>query len=364
MSSETTFTERSKSAVVSTTSTEMRPLVWVQAPSRPGSVGGVVFSGNSSPELIVRSDGGSQANAGSLVLTGDVSFTGSAGTAKITNGVALQSDGVTPVDGNVGPFSGTVDLGAVTRTFTIADGSAAVDMSVSAQVIGSGFGLSKAGAGTLALTGENTYSGPTAVNVGTLLASNTGSGSATGTGTVTIDAGATLGGTGRIEGDTTLNGDLRTGATTVAGVAGTLNFDQDLIFGSGSTWFVDLAGAGSNPLNFDRILGGGALDLSGAFLAVNDAFTYTAPDSWVIANSTGGLGGTRFSNLLTDGQGFAAANGQWFSIHYNDGAGTVTLMTAVPEPSQVIAIGLLLLLGLWFGRRRMRELKLKVEVEG
>ena len=64
--------------------------------------------------------------------------------------------------------------------------------------------MTKAGPGTLILSGDNLYTGATTVAAGTLLAENT-TGSATGPGTVTVRAGATLGGTGTVAGRVTAN---------------------------------------------------------------------------------------------------------------------------------------------------------------
>ena len=62
---------------------------------------------------------------------------------------------------------GTVDLGGATRTFTITDGTPAIDVSITAGITGAG-GLTKAGAGTLLLSGNNTFTGSTAVQGGLL----------------------------------------------------------------------------------------------------------------------------------------------------------------------------------------------------
>lgn len=65
--------------------------------------------------------------------------------------------------------------------------------------------LVKTGAGVATLRAANTFNGGVTVNEGTLLVMNT-TGSATGTGQVTVNAGAVLGGTGRIAGPVVLNG--------------------------------------------------------------------------------------------------------------------------------------------------------------
>ncbi len=127
--------------------------------------GGLEFQGSNN-NLTLSSD---NTTAGTLNLNGNVSFTGSAGTATITSGQALQSDGVTPAVSQPGSIAGTINLGSANRTFTIADGSAAIDMHVSAVIAGNAnVGLIKAGAGRLRLSGANTYTGQTAVNAGVL----------------------------------------------------------------------------------------------------------------------------------------------------------------------------------------------------
>ncbi|MGC3968975.1 MAG: autotransporter-associated beta strand repeat-containing protein [Pirellulales bacterium] len=68
---------------------------------------------------------------------------------------------------------GTLDLGAATRTFTVGDSTGdTIDMQIAAVVNGgAAIGLTKAGAGTLQLSGNNTFSGTATVSAGTLILS-------------------------------------------------------------------------------------------------------------------------------------------------------------------------------------------------
>ncbi|MBP7826158.1 MAG: autotransporter-associated beta strand repeat-containing protein [Verrucomicrobia bacterium] len=98
-------------------------------------------------------------------------------------------------------LSGRIELSGGTRTFTIGNGTAEVDLSIDAPI--NNGGLDKAGAGTLRLTAANLYAGGTTITAGRLLVNNT-SGSGTGSGSVTVNGG-TLGGTGTIGGAVTVN---------------------------------------------------------------------------------------------------------------------------------------------------------------
>ena len=71
--------------------------------------------------------------------------------------------GAAPADGAM-TFGNNVTLGAATRQITT-DGTVTLSGIISGD---SGVGITKAGAGTLTLTGENTYTGDTTVNDGTL----------------------------------------------------------------------------------------------------------------------------------------------------------------------------------------------------
>jgi autotransporter-associated beta strand protein len=117
-------------------------------------------------------------NAGKIVMGGDVTFT-QLGGARAAAAV-IQSTGVLSK-------AGTLDLGGETRTFTITDGDAPIDVSITAAIIGTG-GFTKAGAGALQISGANTFTGATTVSGGLLTLS--GAAAKLGGGNVIVQASA------------------------------------------------------------------------------------------------------------------------------------------------------------------------------
>jgi autotransporter-associated beta strand protein len=72
-------------------------------------------------------------------------------------------------------FRNAIDLAGASRTFQVANGSAAVDAVLSGSI--SNGGVIKSGEGTLRFSAVNTYTGQTQINAGTLIASDTTLGS-------------------------------------------------------------------------------------------------------------------------------------------------------------------------------------------
>jgi autotransporter-associated beta strand protein len=135
----------------------------------------------------------------------------------LTNGVADFSQVIKSLSGG-----GTVNLGTAAEADTIAipgtrlsTGSTA-DTTYFGVMAGAG-GLVKQGTGTFALSGLNTYVGTTTVSVGNLQVGIAGAGQS-GTGQTVVNAGATLSGTGFVQGATTINGLLSAGDTAGAGI--------------------------------------------------------------------------------------------------------------------------------------------------
>lgn len=181
--------------------------------------GGINFTGTASPNITLESDASSP---GQLQLKGPLTFTGAAGTATISNsGVAAKA--------------GTIDLQGGTRTFTIGDGSAGVDTTISAA-IGNG-SLTKSGAGILRLEGPNSLTGLT-INDGAVELANVGALGAT---PITLNAG-----TLRVRSD-----DPKisfTGMLTAADA--TIDVDRDTIAGGTAAASVEFGGLniGANRL--------------------------------------------------------------------------------------------------------------------
>ncbi len=157
---------------------------------------------------------------------------------------------------------------------------------VSDDTDGSVVSLTKAGTGTWVLAGDNTYSGTTGVEAGTLLVEGTH----TGTGQWTVAAGATLGGNGSIGGDVAVDGTLAPGTSV-----GALDIAGQITLGAESTLAIEIGGTAFGQ--FDRLTVGGAAQLGGT-LQVDlvdlggGEFVPTLGDQFAILSVIGGAGGT------------------------------------------------------------------------
>jgi autotransporter-associated beta strand protein len=176
----------------------------------------------------------------------------------------------------------TVSVGAL-GTDTTFDGTI-VDNAVSNPAYGNidsaannVLALNKVGAGTLTLTGNSSYSGPTTINAGTLKLT----GNLNGTGAVTVANGATLAGTGNIAGSLSLAG----GGTISPGNAGTgsLSVSGSLSLVDGSALNLDMSGTA----NSDKVLVGAGVAASGT--------------TTLNFNTVAGFGGGMFPVIVSSG---------------------------------------------------------------
>ncbi len=180
--------------------------------------------------------GASGAGASNLViLGGTLAYTGAAASSDRlftigTGGAILEASGTGALDLTGAGLVGIEGEGD--RTLTLG-GTNTGDNTLAAAVRDSGgtTSLTKGGEGTWVLTGANTFTGPTSITDGTLIVNGSlAAGSA-----VTVSAGATLGGSGAVNGPVDAAagalspgsggpGGLRTGALTL-GAASVVNLD-------------------------------------------------------------------------------------------------------------------------------------------
>ena len=171
--------------------------------------------------------------------------------------------------------------------------------------------VTKTGDGVVVLSNNNTYTGSTAVNAGTLLVN----GSLVNTASVAVNNSGTLGGTGSINGPVTVNdgGALAPGASV-----GQLTLNNGLDMSAGGTganmvWELGTLSTDNPGLDFDflsisvgdLVLGGQSkLTLDFSLLPASQRPDYATPDvfwtsnrSWKIIDTNSNPGNTNFTQL-------------------------------------------------------------------
>jgi autotransporter-associated beta strand protein len=225
------------------------------------------------------------ANAGSLVLSNDVTVSGTAGL----------------LNGGSGAYAGRVDLGGVERTFDVDNSGSG--LTISASVTNGA--LTKTDSGTLTLSGANTYTGNTTVHAGTLaLGADNAVPLAS---TLYVDTVGTFDVAGFKQ---TLGGDITHILGTVhAGAAGTVAMN----FSSSQSFYGTLTGPGNLTLN-----GGGTMNLIGTnnlgstVVTNNSTYLVNGLHSGGVITAYGGstVGGTGYiSALNVNGGTYAPGNG-------------------------------------------------------
>ncbi|WP_166212412.1 autotransporter-associated beta strand repeat-containing protein [Cognatiluteimonas telluris] len=264
--------------------------------------------------VLAGSDGLAKADAGTLVLTAANTFSGGlaiqGGTLSVASDASLGDAGnAVTLDGGLLQVTGTaftstardLVLGASGGGFDIAD---ATNVFTVDQALGGSGAFLKAGAGTLVLTGANTFTGGTAIDAGVL---QLGDGGTTGaiTGDVLDNAtlafdrsdavtfAGTISGTGALvqqgSGTTILTaGNSFTGGTTID--AGTLQLGN-----GGTTGMIVGDVVDNGTLTFDRsddIGFAGAVSGSGAMTKLGDNTLVLDGDSSAFTGATGVQAGT------------------------------------------------------------------------
>ena len=299
---------------------------------------------NTSPAAyagVISGIGGSltKIGTGTQILSGVNSYTGvttiGAGTlsvATIGNGGVNSSLGAaTSAAGNLVFDGGTLQYTGATastdRNFTINAGKTATfDVTLAANSLtlagsstATNGALTKIGPGTLALSGTNLYTGPTAVNAGTLLVNGSI------TSNVTVTTPGALGGSGTITGNVSGNGNFSPGNSpgtmTIVGnftPTGTVNFEVNSPWTAGGT-------------DYDRYLVTGGVTLTGATLTFTNTLDASAPAAFsvlTIINNDGTADLTAPATSPLDGATVTIGT-RSFRLFYNGGDGNDVVLVAI-----------------------------------
>jgi fibronectin-binding autotransporter adhesin len=301
-----------------------------------GVTGGKVHFNSSGGFAAFGGDRSVTLNGGALTWASTTSFVGNAQNLIL---------GQAKADGKI-TLTNSIDLNAATRTVHVNNGTAAVDGELSGDL--SNGALTKAGAGTLVLSGNNSYIGATTVSAGTLLVNGS-----LGNTAVSVGATAILGGTGSIDGTVSISGTLAPGASIESLATGNLSFLTGSTLASelnpADAGLADLVAANGQL----EITGTVTLSLIGADLAgwnLNDKITLIS--YFDIDGLTPGWNGGLFAGIADDAELIAGSN-TWL-FNYNDTAGgsnfigdqasgpnaRFVTMTLIPEPSALVLASL------------------------
>jgi len=274
------------------------------------------------------------------------------GGARVVSNAVTLNNGTEFTGSNDLEMSGTVALGAVSRTITVTNTAKTILSGVISDTGGTG-AIIKQGVGVLTLTNANTYGTAgltsTTVTAGKLLVNNT-TGSGTGPGNVLVNGG-TLGGTGTIAGSVTVtSGDLSPGASiNVLGIGGNLtmtggSFDYEINRDVAPAVGADLNNVAGNLSLATVGLSASDLGIGAVPLAMGTKFT--------LINYGGVWNGGIFTGLADHSTSLVIGLNR-FAIEYADttgganfGGGSVgagsrfVTITAVPEASTFLTIGL------------------------
>jgi autotransporter-associated beta strand protein len=279
-----------------------------------------------STETIVTAEGGTNGGLGGTILIEDSADIPLPQFQVFGNGT-LDLINVTDSSMPIGSLAGDGIVLLAGHILTIGNNNLDTTFSGVLQETGA---LTKAGTGTLTLSGANTYTDGTSVTAGILRVTNQ-SGSATGTGSVNVNVG-TLGGNGTIQGVVTFGTGGGAGAFLAPSVGSNqparLTLKKILALRADSTYTYKL---NTNNARADQVIAKGVTIDSGAQFGFQPIGNRRLPLSTIftaISNTSANPIAGTFANL-PDGSNFTAGRNN-YQASYAGGDGNDLTLTVVP----------------------------------
>ncbi len=254
-------------------------------------------------------------NSGTLSLSGNNTLTGG---ITVNGKLVLGSNGAAGGTGNRITTTGSIidyanavnnatpiTINSNTTQFQVLTGSATQSGNI--DELGGPRPFEKIGAGTLTLSGTNSYTGATTVSAGKLLVNGSLSSSS-----VTVATGATFGGNATLPTLTVQSG----GSLSPGNSIGTTTVSGNLTLNPGSTTVIEIQQTQS-----DRIIVGGTADIAGTLQLVALGGPYNFGTAYTFLTASGGLTGT-FGTVSTSG---SFGVGVTSNVTYNGTSALVTL---------------------------------------
>ncbi|MDD4869536.1 MAG: DUF2341 domain-containing protein [Kiritimatiellae bacterium] len=240
-------------------------------------------------------------------------------------------------------LAGTLDLndnndtiGSLSGAGSVMLGSGTLAVSGSVSTVFSGVfsetgGLTKKGTGTLTLSGNNAYSGPTMVSGGTLQIDGN---NVTATGALSVNSGATLCGKGVLGGPVSVAGDSFVSPATTGSV-GVMNLALATMSLNGR-YVCNISGYGEN----DKITVSSVVTGTGSVnVVMTGSFVPVVDTNWIII--TGGVGsdysgfaGTVLGGGASYGDYVLSQKGNNLSLEYRPAFGSLIDINAAPLTNQ------------------------------
>jgi T5SS/PEP-CTERM-associated repeat protein/autotransporter-associated beta strand protein len=295
------------------------------------------FSVNSSGSAVVSGAGSSWITAVNLYVGGNGAAPGGQGILQIENGGVVGATlttvynsgylrlGANPtLNGSLTFLGGFIQPIASTtfgKSFSLGSGGAFVqtsgfELTLSGNISGSG-GLTKytpGGAGTLKLTGNNTYTGATAINGGTVLVNGSI------TSATSVNGGGTLAGSGAVGTVTVLGG----GTVSPGSSAGRLTINGNYTQTSGGALTIELGGY-TPGTGFDQLAVSGNAAVGGTLnLTLINKFRPHVGDTFAIITSSSESGN------------FSTINGCGFTVRSDASPGGILLTITQIDPPPLV----------------------------